>query len=407
MPKTRLALAADYTSRALQDAIYTASGRSIYKPETVTRIQKNDPELAWIDGNNHDPELNAVTDRLTAGRRVLTRRDLDTSAEEWRNALDAYYEDFDLMVSMLKKQPAPTVDRALGGGDGPLKLIQRCVAINGEWGATASTEAQPRRKNHHIDKAWGVTVAGLLDGILWRDSQQISAMVPLASGTSAVMIHCSPHGTPLRPQSIPHELGHAVYHNYVVSQRSPLASTTGMISATAHEAAAILSEMTLWGWERQLGQKLTDRKTCAKPDMLLHIALRMEIEAKLFDGSLQARTVPAYWNSKCQEWFDITIEHPREGWLSDAHWSMGLFGYYPAYALGYLKAIEMYLALPEVKVSPRAHEAAVVLVGPLLDAYNQHLNFDHQSQELFTQLFPDPAKTAETYRTWLDQEHHL
>lgn len=405
MTESRSALAQLYTSRALQDAVNIASGRSVYKPEV--EVAGEDLELSWIAQQSDGEITRDLTERLTANRQILIRKDLATDSTEWREALDQYYDDFDVLVAILKERPEPKVDLNLGSADAALALIKQCVEVTREWGQTASEVSKPRRLNHHIDKAWGVTVAGLLDGILWRDSGQLSAMVPLSSGTSAVLIHCSPHGTPLRPQSIPHELGHAVYHNYIVSQLSPLASTAGMISATAHEAAALLAELTLYGWERRLGQKLADRKTAAKPDMLLHIALRMEIEAKLFDGSLQARTVPAYWNAKCYDWFGLSIQHPREGWLSDAHWSMGLFGYYPAYALGYLKALEMFRTLPELPVAPRAHEAALAFSGPLLDCYTQHLSFDHQSKDIFAQLFPDPASTVQLYREWLAQEHHL
>jgi carboxypeptidase Taq len=79
----------------------------------------------------------------------------------------------------------------------------------------------------------------------------------------------------------------------------------------------------------------------------LHIILRFELEQGLIDGTLSVRDLPEAWNSRFQEYFGIRVENDLDGVLQDVHWSAGLIGYFPTYALGNLIAGQLW---------ERAHE---------------------------------------------------
>ena len=66
----------------------------------------------------------------------------------------------------------------------------------------------------------------------------------------------------------------------------------------------------------------------------LHIMVRYELEKQLIDGTLQVKDVPEQWNRLYKEYLGIDVPNDREGCLQDTHWSGGMVGYFPSYALG-------------------------------------------------------------------------
>lgn len=66
----------------------------------------------------------------------------------------------------------------------------------------------------------------------------------------------------------------------------------------------------------------------------LHILIRYEIEKQLIDGSLAVKDLPAAWNRLYKEYLGLDVPDDKRGCLQDSHWSGGLFGYFPSYALG-------------------------------------------------------------------------
>lgn len=66
----------------------------------------------------------------------------------------------------------------------------------------------------------------------------------------------------------------------------------------------------------------------------LHIMLRYEIERMFVEGNVSIDDLPKIWNEKCQEYLGITPKNDSEGVLQDVHWSGGMIGYFPTYALG-------------------------------------------------------------------------
>lgn len=66
----------------------------------------------------------------------------------------------------------------------------------------------------------------------------------------------------------------------------------------------------------------------------LHVMVRYEIEKKLIDGTLAVSQVPGEWKRLYKEYLGIDVPNDRQGCLQDSHWSGGLVGYFPSYALG-------------------------------------------------------------------------
>lgn len=74
----------------------------------------------------------------------------------------------------------------------------------------------------------------------------------------------------------------------------------------------------------------------------LHIILRFEIEIALLEGSLSVADIPDAWNEKMEQYLGIYPENFAEGCLQDVHWSHGIFGYFPTYALGNIYASSIF-----------------------------------------------------------------
>lgn len=76
----------------------------------------------------------------------------------------------------------------------------------------------------------------------------------------------------------------------------------------------------------------------------LHIMIRFELEQRLIGGDLQPADVPAAWNKAYAESLGITPPNDAQGCLQDVHWSAGLLGYFPTYALGNMYAAQLFEA---------------------------------------------------------------
>ena len=81
----------------------------------------------------------------------------------------------------------------------------------------------------------------------------------------------------------------------------------------------------------------------------LHVMIRYKIEKQLIDGSLQVKDVPQVWNDLYEAYLGIRPADDKTGCLQDSHWSGGMFGYFPSYALGSAYGAQM-LARMETEV---------------------------------------------------------
>ena len=73
----------------------------------------------------------------------------------------------------------------------------------------------------------------------------------------------------------------------------------------------------------------------------LHIIIRYEIEKMLFNEGLAVSELPKVWNEKYKSYLGLTPPNDGLGVLQDVHWSGGLFGYFPSYALGNMYAAQI------------------------------------------------------------------
>ncbi|MFL5824159.1 MAG: carboxypeptidase M32 [Solirubrobacteraceae bacterium] len=166
-----------------------------------------------------------------------------------------------------------------------------------------------------------------------------------------------------------HECGHGLYEDGVAPslQRSPLAKPE---SLGMHESQSRL-------WENMVGRSRAFSKVLAPaisdasegavsldPDALyraintvspsfirveadeatygLHVVLRFELEQDLIDGRLSVDELPEAWNTRFKDYLGIDVPDDRRGVLQDVHWSAGLVGYFPTYALGNLIAGQLW-----------------------------------------------------------------
>ncbi len=171
-----------------------------------------------------------------------------------------------------------------------------------------------------------------------------------------------------------HEAGHAIYEqNIAVSlENTPLASG---VSLGMHESQSRL-------WENLVGRsyaflqffypKLQSAfpvlqsvsldefyRACnvVKPGFIriaadeatynMHVMLRFELEVAMLEGSLAVADLPEAWNGKMEEYLGIVPPNDSLGCLQDVHWSAGLIGYFPTYALGNLISAQLWEACRE------------------------------------------------------------
>jgi carboxypeptidase Taq len=162
-----------------------------------------------------------------------------------------------------------------------------------------------------------------------------------------------------------HECGHGLYEEGVAEslQRSPLAR---LDSLSVHESQSRMWE-NMVGRGRAFGQALAPmvaetsggeiaadaealyravnkvmpsliRVEADEATYSMHVVLRFELEQELIGGRLTVADLPEAWNSRFKEYLGLDVPNDSEGVLQDVHWSGGLIGYFPTYALGNLIA---------------------------------------------------------------------
>jgi carboxypeptidase Taq len=105
----------------------------------------------------------------------------------------------------------------------------------------------------------------------------------------------------------------------------------------------------------------------------LHIVLRFELEQQLIDGELSVAELPEAWNSRFHDYLGLQVKDDADGVLQDVHWSAGLIGYFPTYALGNLIAGQLWRRahtdLPELDERIAAGE-----LQPLREWLREHVH---------------------------------
>jgi carboxypeptidase Taq len=79
----------------------------------------------------------------------------------------------------------------------------------------------------------------------------------------------------------------------------------------------------------------------------LHVMLRFDLERAVVHGDLAVADLPSAWDERFEQDFGMRPPRAADGVLQDIHWSAGLIGYFPTYALGNMFAAQMMAAATE------------------------------------------------------------
>ncbi|WP_313351911.1 carboxypeptidase M32 [Paracoccus sp. (in: a-proteobacteria)] len=169
-----------------------------------------------------------------------------------------------------------------------------------------------------------------------------------------------------------HEVGHSSYEQGIDSDHAFTPLGRG-VSMGAHESQSRIYENQLGrsraftGW---LYQRMSDafgglsvpdadafyatanrvtpgfiRTEADEVQYNLHIMLRFDLERDLIAGRLDVENLVEAWNARFLKDFGVAVDRPANGVLQDVHWAVGLFGYFPTYALGNVYAGCLHSAL--------------------------------------------------------------
>jgi carboxypeptidase Taq len=105
----------------------------------------------------------------------------------------------------------------------------------------------------------------------------------------------------------------------------------------------------------------------------LHIILRFELEQQLLEGTLAVSDLPEAWNARFKEFFGLEVDNDANGVLQDVHWSAGLIGYFPTYALGNLIAGQLW-ELAHTHMPDLDERIAAGDLAPLRDWLVEHVH---------------------------------
>ena len=236
-----------------------------------------------------------------------------------------------------------------------------------------------------------------------------------------------------------HETGHGLYEEGIADelQRTPL----------GHAESLALHESQSRMWENMVGRGRAFSTVLApmvakrfgvslEPDTLfravnkttpsfirveadeatygLHIVLRFEIEQELIEGRLAVEDLPEAWNARFKDFFGLDVPDDANGVLQDVHWSAGLIGYFPTYALGNLIAGQLWERVHR-DIPDLQERVAAAELAPLREWLREHVHrhgAKFTTQELLERVVGGPisvgpfltylkAKLSEVYRVEL------
>ena len=200
-----------------------------------------------------------------------------------------------------------------------------------------------------------------------------------------------------------HEWGHSLYDQGLPGQESPwfgwpLAAPTSM---AVHESQSLFWENRVargrafshvwsprfaqavaaapWGDADGLWVAMNPlepgliRVEAGELSYCLHVLLRYELETDLLEHHMPVAELPKRWCDRMARYLDTTPAHVGEGCLQDVHWSEGLFGYFPSYALGHLISAQLAEAM-EAGIGPIEAHVAAGRENQLLDWLRRHVH---------------------------------
>lgn len=160
--------------------------------------------------------------------------------------------------------------------------------------------------------------------------------------------------------SIIHEVGHATY-NHQVDVKYDGRYVASSMSSGMHESQSRLLENYLGRtsafWKRNYDylKELPNLKEVTLNEFVnginslrngyirtaadeltypVHILIRYKLEKGLFEGSISTDKLNETWNQLYKKYLGLDVPNDTVGIMQDVHWSWGLYGYFPTYALG-------------------------------------------------------------------------
>jgi carboxypeptidase Taq len=138
----------------------------------------------------------------------------------------------------------------------------------------------------------------------------------------------------------------------------------------------------------------------------LHVVIRFELETALIEGNLSVADLPAAWNEKYRDYLGIDVPSDADGCMQDVHWSEGLIGYFPTYALGNLYSAQLWEKLeadtPDVWQRVESGD-----FSPILSWLREHVHRVGR-RRLGPQIVEDAtgrAPEAEPYLRYLEKKY--
>jgi carboxypeptidase Taq len=169
-----------------------------------------------------------------------------------------------------------------------------------------------------------------------------------------------------------HEVGHGLYEHGVDPALARTTLDTG-VSLGVHESQSRLWENLVgrsepfWSyWLPRLRERMPETLgdveldaflraiNVVRPTLIrveademtysLHVIQRFELELALIEGTLDVGDLPQAWASKTRELLGIEVPDDLRGVLQDVHWSEGIIGYFPTYAIGNVLSAQLWRA---------------------------------------------------------------
>jgi carboxypeptidase Taq len=159
-----------------------------------------------------------------------------------------------------------------------------------------------------------------------------------------------------------HEFGHGLYERGVDRALERTLLATGA-SGALHESQSLLWENhigrgrpfctwlagELGGVDAQSLYRAVNRiersliRVDADPvTYSLHVIFRFELERELVSGGLAAADLRDAWDAHVEDFLGLAVPDDLNGVLQDMHWSDGMMGYFPSYALGHVASAQIW-----------------------------------------------------------------